>query len=131
MQRFIREFVPLSDDVCRALVVSLITAQPDLAWQHPLGTFHEDWSYEAAPAARVRELTGGESVGNGSRWDRRKTVISLDSLQSVTSCELRELLAALMTHHLRLAGELETVPQPTPDTLPANEVHTPALAVHR
>lgn len=131
VERFIREFVPLSDDACRALAVSLITARPDLEWQHPLGTFHEDWSYEAAPAARVRELTGGESVGNGSRWDRRKTVIGLDSLRSVTSGELRELLAALMTHHLRLAGELETVPQPTPDTSPANEVHTPAPAVHR
>ena len=84
VERFIREFAPLSDDACRALAVSLITARPDLEWQHPLGTFHEDWSYEAAPAARVRELTGGESVGNGSRWDRRKTVIGLDSLQSVT-----------------------------------------------
>ena len=79
----------------------------------------------------MRELTGGESVGNGLRRSHRKTVIGLDSLQSVTSGELRELLAALMTHHLRLAGELETVPQLTPDTLPANEVHTPALAVHR
>ena len=131
VERFIRELVPLSDDACRALAVSLLTARPALEWQHPLGAFHEDWSYEAAPAARVRELTGGESVGNGSRWDERKTVIGLDSLQSVTSGELRELLAALMTHHLRLAGELETVPQQTPDTLPANEVHTPALAAHR
>ena len=131
VERFIRELAPLSDDACRALAVTLITARPDLEWQHPLGTFHEDWSYEAAPAARVRELTGSKSVGNGERWDRRKTVIDLDSLQSVAPNELRELLAALMTHHLRLAGELETVPQQTADTLPANEVHTPALAVHR
>ena len=123
VERFIRELVPLSDDACRALAVSLLAARPALEWQHPLGIFHEEWSYEAAPAARVRELTSGKSVGNGSQWNQRKTVIDLDSLQSVTSGELRELLAALMTHHLRLAGELETVPQQTPDTLPANEVH--------
>ena len=131
VERFIRELAPLSDDACRALAVSLLTARPALEWQHPLGIFHEDWSYEGAPAARVRELTGGESVGNGSQGNQRKTVIDLDSLQSVAPNELRELVAALMTHHLRLAGELETVPQQTPDTLPANEVDTPALAVHR
>ena len=117
-----RELESLSDDACQALAVSLLTAQPELEWRHPLGRFHEDWSYEGVPAARVRELTKAEDGEDRTRRRWAWTVIDPDALQSVESSAFRELVAALMAHHLRLAGKLETgVSQETDESSPDEE----------
>ena len=39
IERFSRELESLSDDACQALAVSLVTAQPELEWQHPSAGF--------------------------------------------------------------------------------------------
>lgn len=121
IKRFTDELQTLSDAACQALVVSLLTAQPELEWQHPIGRFHEDWSYEGVPAARVRELTAldGDKAPGKRLW--RWTVIAPESLQAVAPTDFRELAAALMAHHLRLAGKLDTSVSRETDDLPPAE----------
>ena len=113
IERLTRQFEPLSEDACRAVAVSLLAAEPELEWQHPLGAFHEDWSYQGGPAARVRELLGAEVTEYG-RWDRGSRSVDVKSLDGVAAEHLPELAAALVAHHLRLAGRIATVSSETP-----------------
>ena len=113
IERLVRQFEPLSEDACRAVAVSLLAAEPELEWQHPLGAFHEDWSYQGGPAARVRELLGAEVTEYG-RWDRGSRSVDVKSLDGVAAEHLPELAAALVAHHLRLAGRIATVSSETP-----------------
>ena len=53
-------------------------------------------------------------------------VVDLEYLQGVAPGDLRELIASLMTHHLRLAGKMETVSRETLPSSPANDGNTPA-----
>ena len=96
----------------QALAIALIVAQPTLEWLHPLGAFHEKWSYESGPTVRIRELLGSKTA---ELWGRsgRSGVVDLESLDGVTWEDLRELIAALMVHHLRQAGKTETVSRET------------------
>ena len=103
---------PLSEDACKALAASLIAAGPTLEWQHPFGRFHEDWSYESGAVVRLQELLGAETVERYGR-SGRSAVVDTESLQNVAPEDLLEAVAALMTHHLRLADDLETASRET------------------
>ena len=43
----------------------------------------------------------------------------MEALERVDQGDLRELVANLMTHHLRISGKIETVSQGTPESVPA------------
>ena len=113
VERLTRQLEPLSDDACRALAASLLTARRALEWQHPLGVFHQEWSYESGPIARIRELPGLED-STYERRDRAGLLVDVDSLDGVAAEHLPELVAALVTHHLRQAGKMQSVSPETP-----------------
>ena len=110
VEKFTEQLQSLPDFVCYALAMSLLRAEPRLEWLHPTGAYHKDFSYESAAGTRARELLNLEAEAD---W-RLQTRIELEALASVEPGEVRELLASLMTHHLRLAGKVETVSQETP-----------------
>ncbi len=110
---------PLSDDACRALAVSLISAKRGLDLEHPMGRFHENWSYESATVVRVRELLGVEAP-SVDRWNRSGPVMDVDAVGAISADDVRKLVALLMTHHLRVAGKLDEL-MPTRREEPAAE----------
>ena len=99
----IRQLEPLSREARQTLAASLIAATPNLEWQHPIGARHEDWSYESGATAKVRGLLGAKA---GADLWRLGTEITLKDLSKVAPGDLRELVATLMTHHLRLADKM-------------------------
>ena len=115
IQELIRQLQPLSDAARTAFVTSLLAATPELELQHPLGAYHEAFSYESGAAARVRELLGIEGSYRNSA--------ALKTLPDVALGDLRELAAALVAHHLRIAGKLETVSRETPASAAGNNGH--------
>ena len=108
VDHLIRQLQPLSDEACRALAASLLAAQPTLEWQHPLGTFHQDWSYESGTTVLVGGLVASERATSSGR-----TIVVDESLGSVEPEDIRKLIAALMVHHLRLADKLDSVSRET------------------
>ena len=114
VEKFTEQLQSLSDSACYALATSLLTAEPRLEWLHPTGAYHEDYSYESAAGTRARELLNLEAEAD---W-RLQTRIELEALASVEPGEVRELVASLMTHHLRLAGRVGTVSRETPPSDP-------------
>ena len=109
VEHLMRQLEPLSDQACQALAASLLAAGPVLEWQHPLGFFHKDWSYEPGSVALVSEIVASERATSSGR-----TVVVDDTLNSVEPGGLRMLAASLMTHHLRQSGKIETVSLKTP-----------------
>ena len=115
VKRLVRQLEPLSDDACQSLLLSLVAAQPTLLWVNPLGFFDQDWSHESGLIELVHDLAGTASLTmNSNRWDGGGTFVDVDSLPPLAPEDLRQLVAVLMTHHLRLAGQLETVSRETP-----------------
>ena len=109
-ERLAGELESLSDDACRALAVSMLAAEPTLEWLNPLGVFHRDWSYETGAAARIRELLVVEAPNVRDHWARsRGIVVDVEPIADLAAGEVRELVAALVTHHLRVAGKTATV----------------------
>ena len=103
----------LSEDACRSLATALLAAEPTLDWQHPLGNFHKEYSYESAATVRVRELLSLECGTKGFR-NEPGTTVGLEALQGVKPGDLQELVASLITHHLRMSGQIDTVASQTP-----------------
>ena len=125
VQHLTRQLEPLTDDACRVLAASLVAANPDLAWSHPLGFYDEDWSHESGLGELVRDLLGSESlVAKHNRREEYGSVINPDFITSMAPEDLRKLAAALMTHHLRLAGKIDTVSRGNGATATANEEGT-------
>ena len=84
------------------LAAALLAATPALDLEHPLGTYHPAWSYESGATAKVRELLDiKESDYRGRPLLHPK---GLEALPRVAPADLRELVAALMSYHLRAAG---------------------------
>ena len=109
-----RQLEPLSDDACQSLLLSLIAAQPALLWVNPIGFSDRDWSHESGLIELVRDLVGTESLTiNGNPVEGYGTVVDVDSLPPLAPERLRQLVAALMTHHLRQADQLDTVSRET------------------
>ena len=107
----------LSEAACQALATALLAAEPTLDWQHPLGTYHQDYSFESVATVRARELLSLELGTKGWRMEPGTTV-GLEALPGVEPGDLRELIASLLTHHLRVAGKLDTVVRETPASDP-------------
>ena len=125
VQHLTRQLEPLTDDACRVLAASLVAANPDLAWSHPLGFYDEDWSHESGLGELVRDLLGSESlVAKHNRREEYGSVINPDFITSMAPEDLRKLAAALMTHHLRLAGKIDTVSRGNGATATVNEEGT-------
>ena len=114
IQEVIRQLQPLSEPARQALAMSLLVATPALELQHPLGVYHKEWSYESGAAARVREVLGTEETDYWGRVQLHPK--GLEALPQVAPEDLRELVAALMIHHLRTGGMIETVSMETPPT---------------
>ena len=113
------------ESISQALAFALLSAQPALEWEHAMGRFHPDWSREPAVVALVREIIGKEYA----RFDRsgRTGPVKSDPPQDLPVSDVRELAAALVTHHLRQAGQLDTVSRETaapPDPLAVREILT-------
>ena len=107
IQEVIRQLQPLSEDARRALAAALLVATPVMELQHPFDAYHKEWSYESEAAAKIRELLGTEESDY-----RGRSVLhpkGLEALPQVAPEDLRELVAALMIHHLRTGGMIETV----------------------
>ena len=115
VKRLVRQLEPLSDDACQSLFLSLVAAQPTLLWVNPLGFFDQDWSHESGLIELVRGLVGTASLTmNNNRWPGAGTVVDVRSLPPLAPEDLRQLVAVLMVHHLRMADQLETVFRETP-----------------
>ena len=100
----------LPESALQSMASALVAASPTLEWQHPLGAYHDDYSYESEVTAKVRELLG-VAVGE---WRRTPaTTVNLDGVPQVATDDLPELVASLLTHHLRFSGQLDTVSQET------------------
>ena len=123
IQELIRQLQPLSEAARQVLARSLLVATLALELQHPLGVYHKGWSYESGAAARVRELLGTEETDHWGRVQLHPK--GLEALSQVAPEDLRELVAALMIHHLRTAGMIETVSMETPPSPVENNGHHP------
>ena len=113
----------IPENIAQALAFALLSAQPALEWEHAMGRFHPDWSREPAVVALVREIIGKEYA----RFDRsgRTGPVKSDLPQDLPVSDVRELAAALIAHHLRQAGQLDTVSRETaapPDPLEVREM---------
>ena len=105
-----RQLAPLTDAACQVLAASLVAANPALVMAHPLGVYDEDWSHESGLGEMVRGLVGSEALV--AKHDRRVeygSVINADSMAAMSGKDARKLAAALMIHHLRLAGKIGAV----------------------
>ena len=113
VEQLARQLQPLPEAACQALATALLAAEPTLEWQHPLGNFHKEYSYESAATVRVRELLSLECGTKGWR-NEPGTTVDLDALRGVKPGDLKELVASLITHHLRMSGQIDTVASQTP-----------------
>ena len=113
VEQLVRQLQPIPEAACQALASALLAAEPMLEWQHPLGSFHEKYSYESAATVRARELLSLE-CGTKDWRNEPGTTVGLESLQGVDPGHLKELVASLITHHLRMSGQIETVASHTP-----------------
>ena len=113
VEQLARQLQPLPEAACQALATALLAAEPILEWQHPLGNFHKEYSYESAATVRVRELLSLECGTKGWR-NEPGTTVDLDALQGLKPGDLKELVASLITHHLRMSGQIDTVASHTP-----------------
>ena len=89
-----------------------------LELQNPFGAYQEKLSFEAGVTAKARELLGNE-FKTGWHGVAYLEDVGMEALERVEQGDLRELVANLMTHHLRISGKIETVSQGTPESVPA------------
>ena len=122
VKHLIKQLESLTDDACQVLAASLVAANPALAWANPLGFYDEDWSHESGLGELVRDLLGSESlVATYNTREGYGPVINADSIAALSGEGARKLAAALMTHHLRLAGKIDTVSRETVATTATEE----------
>ena len=116
-KQFVSELEPLSKEALRALATSILHEMPRCEMQHPFGVWHENWSYEAGATAKARELLGIElrTIWRGPRSLEGK---ALEALDHIDPGDIRELVANLMVHHLRIAGRMNTVSRGTMSAVP-------------
>ena len=117
-QRLERGLGAIGGGALRALAVTLLAQTGELELQHPFGEFVPEWSYENGAASRVREILN-LPVKRGMRGAHFLDGDRFQALEGVADAGLRELVANLMTHHLRQAGKLAVVSQETADAADA------------
>ena len=123
--RITRELDAVSDESCYALAAALLAAQPAIQLEHPDGEPHKKWSYETASVATLRRMLGGTNP-NFERYGRGNygAFVPDPDLGAIGEDYIRELMAALMVHHLHQGGHLETV---SPGNAPADDVDPMAV----
>ena len=127
--RFMRELDTLPYESCFALAAALLAAQPEIQLEHPAGEPHKKWSYETASVATLRRMLGG-TTPNFERYGRYGFgAFKPDpDLGAVGRDYIRQIVAALLVHHLHQGGHLETVSQ---ETAPAPGDDIDPMAVRR
>ena len=113
-QRFMRGLGSADGEALKALATTLVLQTDKLEFQHPFGEFVREWSYEAGATSRAREILGLE-LRTTSRGVHYLDGDGLKALDQVADVDLRELVANLMVHHLRVAGRMNTVSRGTVD----------------
>ena len=116
---FARQIQPLTGEAVRSLAVTLVAAKRGLDLTHPMGEFHEDWSYESAIVVSIRELLGVEAP-EIKKWNRSGPVLDVDAVATLDPYVISALVPLLMAHHARVAGKVEELIQ-TPTLEPAAE----------
>ena len=113
-RKFMRELDTLPDGSCFALAAALLAAQPQIQLEHPAGEPHKKWSYETASVATLRRMLGG-TTPNFERYGRQGfgAFAPDPDLGAMGEDYIRQLVAALLVHHLHQGGRLETVSQET------------------
>ena len=112
--KFMRELDTLPDGSCFALAAALLAAQPQIQLEHPAGEPHKKWSYETASVATLRRMLGG-TTPNFERYGRQGfgAFAPDPDLGAMGEDYIRQLVAALLVHHLHQGGRLETFSQET------------------
>ena len=100
--------MPANDRCTEALAIVLMAKTDKLELQHPFGEFLDGWSYESWAKSKAHETLGLE-LETGSRGVNYFDGKGMEALGRVEAGDLRELVANLMTHHLRQAGEIDAV----------------------
>ena len=100
------------------LAHALLSANPEIEWEHALGVPNQIWSYRSATAEWICDVLEVEGEARFNRWDARGTIVDPASLGKVGPDELRILVAALTVHHLRRAGKVDAVPRGTQIEIP-------------
>ena len=100
------------------LAHALLSSNPEIEWEHPLGVPNQAWSYRSATAEWICDVLEVKGKARFNRWDARGTIVDPASLGKVGPDELRILVAALTVHHLRRAGKVDAVPQGTQSEIP-------------
>ena len=111
-QGFTRNLKGPHRDTLRALATTIVAQTDKLELQHPFGEFIAEWSYEAGATSRVREILDLE-IRTGMRGVHYLDDDGLKALDRVGPGDLRELVANLIVHHLRIVGKLDTVSRET------------------
>ncbi len=120
-----RQLAALPEDAVQVLATALAVADPALQWEHPIdGRYDAQWSYETETLQTVREILGKAVSVNHDQYGRhRGTVLNLGAGHAdVDSERVRELVARLMTYHLRSAGQLDSVSRGSPEAQPLAQV---------
>ena len=113
-QGFVRELESVGMETLYALATTMLAHTQKLQMQHPFGEYDADWSYEARSTARAREILGLER-GTGEYHLDFLDGNALEALDRVNSLgDLRELVANLMVHHLRISGRIDSISWGTP-----------------
>ena len=104
--RITRELDTVSDESCYALAATLLAAQPAIQLDHPDGEPHKKWSYETSSVATLRRMLGGTNP-NFERYGRGNygAFVPDPDLGAISEEYIRELVAALMVHHLHQGGQ--------------------------
>ena len=116
-QRFTRNLKGPHRDTLRALATTIVAQTDKLELQHPFWEFIAEWSYESRATTRIREILGLD-LRTGTRGVDYLEGDGLAALENVADVDLRELVANLMLHHLRIAGKMDTVSRGTATELP-------------
>ena len=104
-QRLARSLASVDVEALKAMAVILVAQTGGVELQHPFGAFVPEWSYQAGATSRVLEILGLQ-LRQGYRGHHLDGD-GLKALEQVDTGDLRELVANLMTHHLRQAGKLD------------------------
>ena len=108
---FVDALVGIDLDDVRKLAHALLAANPEIAWEHPLGVPYENWSYRSETADWVCDILQVKEEARFDRWNNHGTIIDPASVDDVEPDFLAILVAALTVHHLRIAGKLDDVPR--------------------
>ena len=107
-----RGIAAMDTESLKAVATALMVRTDKFDLLHPFGEFLGGWSFESGATTRAREILGIE-FKTGDRGVHYLDGAGMKALENVAPEDLRELVANLTAHHLRLTGRLSTVSQET------------------